>query len=197
MMSSCKIVEDLLPLYEENLVQPETKKWIEQHLADCPTCQKLTSNVIEALPQLAPPKKSATAMMQHAQLKLTVYQLLFVILSFAFAMNTSLLNESFAFILSYFILGAVTFYFYRHVLLTLLLAFLPIFIWSIYATIQSFGSYSKWYAESMAYYSSTLSLMMNTVLGSAFTALIHTLFTILGIIVVKLLIQAFKKENTL
>ena len=196
MMSSCKIVEDLLPLYEENLVQPETKKWIEQHLADCPTCQKLTSNVIEALPQLAPPKKSATAMMQHAQLKLTVYQLLFVILSFAFAMNTSLLNESFAFILSYFILGAVTFYFYRHVLLTLLLAFLPIFIWSIYATIQSFGSYSKWYAESMAYYSSTLSLMMNTVLGSAFTALIHTLFTILGIIVVKLLIQAFKKEAT-
>ena len=196
-MSSCKIVEDLLPLYEENLVQPETKKWIEQHLADCPTCQKLTSNVIEALPQLAPPKKSATAMMQHAQLKLTVYQLLFVILSFAFAMNTSLLNESFAFILSYFILGVATFYFYRHVLLTLLLAFLPIFIWSIYATIQSFGSYSKWYAESMAYYSSTLSLMMNTVLGSALTALIHTLFTILGIIVVKLLIQAFKKENTL
>ena len=194
MMSSCKIVEDLLPLYEENLLQPETKQWVEQHLAGCPTCQKLTSTGIEALPQLAPPKKSANVMMQHAQLKLSVYQLLFVILSFAFAINTSLLNESFAFILSYFILGAVTFYFYRHVLLTLLLAFLPIFLWSIYATIQSFGSYSKWYAESMTYYSSSLSLMMNTILGSALTALIHTLFTILGIIVVKLLIQAFKKE---
>ena len=194
-MNACKIVEDLLPLYEENLVQPETEQWIEQHLSNCANCRKLTSHVMEAMPQLTPPKKSASAMMKHVQVKLTIYQLLFVVLSFVFAINTSLLNESFAFILSYFILGAVTFYFYRHVLLTLLLAFLPILIWSIYATIQSFGSYSQWYAQQIEYYSSTLSLVLNTVLGGVFTAFIHTLFTILGVIVVKLLIQAFKKED--
>ncbi|MCH7320327.1 zf-HC2 domain-containing protein [Solibacillus sp. MA9] len=194
-MNACKFVEDLLPLYEENLVQPETKEWIEQHLSSCTKCQKLTSNVMEALPQLTPPKKSATTMMQHVQLKLTIYQLLFVVLSFVFAMNTSLLNESFAFILSYFILGAITFYFYRQALLTLLLAFLPIFIWSIYATISSYGTYSKWYVEQITHYSSTLSLITSTVLGGILTAFIHTLFTLLGIIVVKLLIQAFKKED--
>lgn len=194
-MNSCKIVEDLLPLYEENLVQTETKQWIEQHLTSCPNCQKLTSSEMEALPPLTPPKKAAAKMIQHAHLKLTIYQLLFVILSFAFAMNTSLLNESFAFILSYFILGIVTFYFYRHTVLTLLLAFIPIFIWTIYASIDSYGSYSKWYADQIMHYSSTASLMMNSILGGVWTAFIHTLFTGLGIIVVKLIIQAFKRED--
>ena len=97
-MNSCKITEDLLPLYEENLVQPETKQWIEQHLASCPNCQKLTSATMEELPALPSPKKAASKMIKHAHLKLTIYQLLFVILSFAFAINTSLLNESFTFI---------------------------------------------------------------------------------------------------
>lgn len=193
-MNSCKITEDLLPLYEEDLVQPETKQWIEQHLADCPNCKNLTAEM-EALPPLTPPKKAAAKMIQHAHLKLTIYQLLFVILSFAFAMNTSLLNESFAFILSYFILGIVTFYFYRHTVLTLLLAFIPIFIWTIYASIDSYGSYSKWYADQIMHYSSTASLMMNSILGGVWTASIHTLFTGLGIIVVKLIIQAFKRED--
>ncbi|MGN7477066.1 zf-HC2 domain-containing protein [Solibacillus silvestris] len=194
-MNSCKIAEDLLPLYEENLVQTETKQWIEQHLASCPNCKKLTSIEMEALPPLTPPKKAAAKMIQHAHLKLTIYQLVFVILSFAFAMNTSLLNESFAFILSYFILGIVTFYFYRHIILTLLLAFVPIFIWTIYAAIASYGSYSKWYADQITHYSSTASLVMNSVSGGVWTAFIHTLFTVLGILVVKLLIQAFKKED--
>lgn len=194
-MNTCKIIEDILPLYEENLVQPETKQWIEQHLASCPNCQKLTSVTMGELPVITPPKKAATKMIKHAHLKLSIYQLLFVILSFVFAINTSLLNESFVFILSYFILGIVTFYFYRHTILTLLLAFVPIFIWTIYATIDSFGSYSKWYAEQIIYHSSTASLIMEVILGGVWTAFIHTLFTVLGIMIVKLLIQAFNKED--
>ena len=196
-MNTCKIIEDLLPLYEENLVQPETKQWIEQHLVGCPNCQKLTSVTMEVLPSLKPPQKAATKMIKHAHLKLTVYQLLFVILSFVFAINTSLLNESLTFILSYFILGIVTFYFYRHTILTLLLAFVPVFIWSIYTTIDSFGSYSNWYANQIIYHSSTLSLLWEITLGGLFTAFIHTIFTVLGILVVKLLIQAFKKEDAI
>ncbi|WP_339214883.1 zf-HC2 domain-containing protein [Solibacillus sp. FSL W8-0372] len=196
-MNSCKITEDLLPLYEENLVQPETKQWIEQHLASCPSCQKLTSATMEELPALPSPKKAASKMIKHAHLKLTIYQLLFVILSFVFAINTSLLNESFTFILSYFILGIVTFYFYRHTILTLLLAFVPVFIWSIYTTIDSFGSYSNWYADQIIYHASTLSLLWEITLGGLFTAFIHTIFTVLGIIVVKLLIQAFNKEDSI
>ena len=196
-MSTCKIIEDLLPLYEENLVQPETKQWIEQHLVGCPNCQKLTSATMEALPPLKQPKKAAAKMINHAHLKLTVYQLLFVLLSFVFAMSTSLLNESLTFILSYFILGIVTFYFYRHTIFTLLLAFIPVFIWSIYTTIDSFGSYSNWYADQIIYHSSPLSLLWEVTLGGVFTAFIHTIFTILGILVVKLLIQAFKKEEAI
>lgn len=195
-MNACKITEDLLPLYEENLVQPETKEWLDQHLASCPSCQKLAAIEIEALPKLQAPKKSAETMIHTAQLKLTIYQLLFVILSFILAINTSLLNESFAFILSYFVLGAVTYYFYRQAILTVLLAFVPIFIWTIYATIQSYGSYSNWLSEQRSYHASNLSLLTELILGGVFTAFLHTLFTILGIIVVKLLIQTFKKEKT-
>ncbi len=194
-MKDCKIVEDLLPLYEENLIQLETKQWIETHLAHCSQCREMASVELEALPKLALPEKSADLMMRHVQSKLTVYQLLFVLLSFAFAMQTSLLNESFAFILSYFILGAVTFFVYRNVLFTLLLAFVPTCLWTIFMTVDSYGSYSAWYTDQLTYYSSAISLFANTAVGGIFLAAIHTLFTVLGIIVVKLLIQAFRKED--
>ena len=36
----CAYVEDLFPLYLESLVSEETKNDIEQHLKDCPICQK-------------------------------------------------------------------------------------------------------------------------------------------------------------
>ncbi|ATP38801.1 hypothetical protein CSE16_01540 [Solibacillus sp. R5-41] len=186
-MNECRIVEDLLPLYEENLLQSETQKWVEQHLAICVQCSKLTNIEFETLPTLPKPKKSAEQMMYQAQVKLTIYQILFVLLSFVFAMNTSLLNESFAFILSYFILGAVTYYFYQNLVLTVLLASIPIFIWAIFDSIQSFGSLHAWYSGQIGYYSSPYSMFTQLALGGLMMALIHTLFAVLGALTVYLI----------
>ena len=36
----CAVTRDLLPLYQEDMVEPETKTLVAQHLADCPACQE-------------------------------------------------------------------------------------------------------------------------------------------------------------
>ncbi len=39
MMNECKIVQDLLPLYAENLVSPETKTFVDSHCECCGECR--------------------------------------------------------------------------------------------------------------------------------------------------------------
>ncbi|MBR4940539.1 MAG: zf-HC2 domain-containing protein [Clostridia bacterium] len=39
MKTECSIVRDLLPLYIENLVSPETAGYVEEHLKICPDCR--------------------------------------------------------------------------------------------------------------------------------------------------------------
>lgn len=41
----CAVTRDLLPLYEENLVEEETKSLIEEHLAECGDCRKKLSEM--------------------------------------------------------------------------------------------------------------------------------------------------------
>ena len=41
----CKIVQDLLPNYIENLTNKETNCFIEEHLKECPECQKVLENM--------------------------------------------------------------------------------------------------------------------------------------------------------
>ena len=38
--TECSVVRDLLPLYVEDLVSPETARYVTSHLAECPACQK-------------------------------------------------------------------------------------------------------------------------------------------------------------
>lgn len=38
-IDQCKLCEDLLPLYEDDLVSPETKEFLEWHLSQCSYCQ--------------------------------------------------------------------------------------------------------------------------------------------------------------
>lgn len=40
-MNKCKIVQDLMPLYAEELVSPETKEFVEDHCENCGHCRKL------------------------------------------------------------------------------------------------------------------------------------------------------------
>ena len=41
----CKIVQDLLPNYIENLTYDETNEYIRNHIAKCPKCAKVLNNM--------------------------------------------------------------------------------------------------------------------------------------------------------
>lgn len=49
MENKCKIIEDLLPLYVEDMLTTESRKFVEENIKDCPECkselQNLKSNV--------------------------------------------------------------------------------------------------------------------------------------------------------
>ncbi len=53
----CNIIQELAPLYAENLVSPETAAYIEGHLAGCPGCTQVWENFIRPLPDPLPPEK--------------------------------------------------------------------------------------------------------------------------------------------
>lgn len=46
---NCKIVQDLLPNYIENLTNEETNHFIEEHLKECPECQHIFENMQKEL----------------------------------------------------------------------------------------------------------------------------------------------------
>lgn len=60
-MTDCKLVEDLMPLYADELTSPETNEWIEKHLADCPECRAMRNRCAEPLPQ--------TTIIEEAEIK--------------------------------------------------------------------------------------------------------------------------------
>ena len=43
---SCNIIGDLLPLYVDGAVSEETKKLVEEHLAECEDCLLYTSRCV-------------------------------------------------------------------------------------------------------------------------------------------------------
>lgn len=47
---SCNIVRDLLPLYAEGLVSPDTEKMVHDHLITCNTCTKELAMLKKPLP---------------------------------------------------------------------------------------------------------------------------------------------------
>ena len=47
MKTECSVVRDLLPLYVEDMVSPETAHYVKSHLADCPECQAELANLKE------------------------------------------------------------------------------------------------------------------------------------------------------
>lgn len=53
-MNECRIVEDLLPLHAEGLVSEETGVFVNNHLANCPDCQKLWQRSTAALAPVLP-----------------------------------------------------------------------------------------------------------------------------------------------
>ena len=56
MKTECSVVRDLLPLYVENMVNPDTAQYIETHLAECSECQAVLDSLKAGgnLPEVEP-----------------------------------------------------------------------------------------------------------------------------------------------
>ncbi|MBS4196033.1 zf-HC2 domain-containing protein [Lederbergia citri] len=169
MNKECSIVEDLLPLYNEGLLQDETTEWVEAHLEHCESCRELallskepieTENITSTI--------DTENMIKKINLKLSIYQIIFVAISFIIAIKTSLLHESFGFILTYPILGLITFLFYKRFLIVAVIAFLPNFIWSLI---------------------DIASMSVNANIGSIFLAGIHLILALVGSVIGLLILK--------
>jgi len=57
MRNECNIIRDLLPLYAENMVSPDTRLFVEEHLKECKTCQNELAQLEE--PQTIQVKEDA------------------------------------------------------------------------------------------------------------------------------------------
>ena len=113
-------------------------------------------------------------------------------------MNTVLFtNEAFAFIISYFILGAALYYVYDNWLLTFLVAFIPTAIWAVYDVVRSYDSLPIWWQAMNALYDDSLaSIIWHYVAMIALAGMLHTVFALLGAAVIALLRQAQKEKTT-
>lgn len=47
MKMSCNIIEDLLPLYVDDMVSEDSRKLVEEHLKECPSCRKMQEEMIK------------------------------------------------------------------------------------------------------------------------------------------------------
>lgn len=179
MRKDCYIAKDLMPLYHEGLLHEETAAWLQEHLASCGECREyatLTSEPIEETGISSPIDNDK--MFAKIHLRLSVYQIIFVAISFFFAMKTSLLNNSFGFILTYAILGFVTYLFYKRFLIVAAITFLPNFIWSFADSPQD----STFVPEML--------------IGAAFVALIHLMFALAGSLIAFLLLKFLKEVKS-
>ncbi len=88
MNNDCYIVEDLLPLYNEGLLQEETTHWVESHIKSCKGCQELASLSQEPIDQEPIHSSIDTEkMLRQIHLKLSFYQIILIAISFIFAMD--------------------------------------------------------------------------------------------------------------
>lgn len=71
-MNECKIVQDLLPLYAEDLVSPETREFIDEHCALCEACEKLRSRAMEPLPKAPIDAKAYQKTLRRDTMKMAI-----------------------------------------------------------------------------------------------------------------------------
>lgn len=191
MSNNCFIIKDLLPLYNEDLLSEETMVWVKSHLETCPECNRLqqaSSKEVQAEP--IENSMNQELMFKRINRKLSLYQIIFVTLSFFLAVNTSMLNESFGFILWYPVLGTVTYLFYKDMKLVFLLSFVPIFLWSFGSNLTNFIKYADYERIS------TLGFLCQNLLGSFAISILHLIFALIGG-VIGFLILKLKNHNEL
>lgn len=187
------IVEDLLPLYKEGLVSDETKKWIEEQLKRDESLQKMAQTLDTPLEKEEIPiteEGNQDRVFKKIQRRLTLYQIIFIAISFLLALRSSLLNNSFGFILWYAVLGALIYLFYSDMKIVFYLSFIPIFFWSIVSGISDYFTGNL--IEGVSFFDN----VGNSLYASIFVSIIHYIFALLGSVIGLLIKKLFKKENT-
>ncbi|ADU31715.1 hypothetical protein [Evansella cellulosilytica] len=190
-MNECKIkyvIEDLLPLYEENLLSDVTKEWFEEQVKGNEELEQLVkmtrSNLIEENDFSS--NIDTEKMFKQVNQKLALYQIIFVAISFMFAIRTSLLSNSFGFIISYTLLGLVTYLFYKNIKIVFYISFIPTFLWATGMHIIDFmeGMHVEHFVLTEYIIQSFLGVLMLT--------LIHFVFSLIGCLLGWLFLQLKK-----
>lgn len=86
-MNECKIVEDLLPLYAENLTNEESSEFVRKHVEGCESCYKLLQRCREIIPAEEVDSKAYKKALRNNMINMTcrivvVVLLFFVVLYF-------------------------------------------------------------------------------------------------------------------
>lgn len=89
---TCPIVRDLLPLYIDQVVSPETAQAVEDHLGDCPDCRReyesLTADLPVPLPEGTDTSRQFGDMMKKTKRRETLRAVLSVVLVAATLVGT-------------------------------------------------------------------------------------------------------------
>lgn len=182
------IIEDLLPLYNEGLLSEETTKWFEEQINGSEEYKQLVLASQSPLPKPAIPSPvDHERMLQRIKRKLAVYQLIFVAISFFLAINTSLLNESFGFILWYAVLGAVTYGFYKDMRMVALISIVPVFVWSLGSSIADYRSGDMTPDLGLGEF------MINSAAGALLLSGLHYVFALVGSLIGLLIVKLREK----
>ena len=158
MPQECSIVEDLLPLYNKRALQAATTQFVEQHLANCEHCRQLgTANQLTN---------------NHFPMKRTIsfFHIIFIVLSFMFAINSSLLGNQKSFVVSYAVFGCLTYFFYKNIWIVFTISFVPVFVWAIINNI----------INPLYIINYSFTEIGALLIGAGYIALLHTIFALIG-----------------
>lgn len=158
MSQTCAIIKDLLPLYQKQMLQAPTKAFVEQHLASCQQCQQFASSKHIAHHDL-PMKRT-----------LAFFHIIFIVLAFMFALNSSLLGNQKGFVISYAIFGCLSYLFYKNSWIVVIISSVPVFVWAIIHNLYN-GLYTT---------ASSLTAIGTLLVGASYIALLHTIFALIG-----------------
>ncbi len=175
MSEECPIIEDLLPLYKKQMLQASTLIYVEQHLAKCPHCQQLFSSV-QIQKEYIPMKKT-----------LSFFHIIFIVLSFMFAINSSLLGNQMGFVISYAIFGCLSYLFYKNIWIVFIISSVPVLVWAIIDNLTN-----ELYITAYS-----LTEFGALVMGASYIALLHTIFALVGAAFAILLRKIFKIKKRL
>lgn len=120
-MKECKIVEDLLPLYEEDLLQPDSKDFIEEHLKHCEDCRKIVAGIGKPLPTFE--VKKEPKIIRKIMRKTSLIQFILILLmAVGSAFTAYAVEDGLHFVIIYPIMGALLYGYYRSAWMPLMIA---------------------------------------------------------------------------